>query len=86
MCKNQELAKNAMMFSSHIANVLSQSQNFMRRKENECNFVSLRDVQRAMIVFEYMYDMMEVFGPRMDEYAERQLNYSRNDDDVSECT
>ena len=31
--------------------------------------MSLRDVERAMIVFEYFYDKMKVFGPRMDEIA-----------------
>ena len=31
--------------------------------------MSLRDVERAMIVFEYMFDMMAIFGPLMDEWA-----------------
>ena len=35
--------------------------------------MSLRDVERAMIVFEYFYDKMEVFGPRMDNMAAREL-------------
>ena len=38
-----------------------------------------------MIVFQYMYEMMDEFGPTMDEYAEKQLQNSRNDDLVSEC-
>ncbi len=42
--------------------------NFIAFKD-ECSFVSLRDVERTMIVFEYLYDMMNVFGPLMDEYA-----------------
>lgn len=40
--------------------------------QNECSFVSLRDVERAMIVFEYMYDMMKVFGPPMTELAKKE--------------
>ena len=31
--------------------------------------MSLRDVERAMIVFEYFYDKMNIFGPKMDEMA-----------------
>ena len=34
--------------------------------------MSLRDVERAMIVFEYMYKMMDVFGPLMDEWAAKE--------------
>ena len=42
--------------------------------QDECSFVSLRDVERAMIVFEYFYDKMEVFGQRMDNVAARDQN------------
>jgi hypothetical protein len=52
-----------------IVDVLVWSQKYMRDMKNECSFVSLRDVERAMIVFEYMYDMMKVFGPPMTELA-----------------
>ena len=38
--------------------------------QDECSFVSLRDVDRAMIVFEYFYDKMSLFGPRMETWAE----------------
>ena len=34
--------------------------------------MSLRDVERAMIVFEYMYKMMDVFGPLMDKWAAKE--------------
>jgi len=34
--------------------------------------VSLRDVERAMIVFEYFYDKIKVFGPRMDKEMKNQ--------------
>ena len=52
--------------------------------QNECSFVSLRDVERAMIVFEYLHQMMDVFGPLMDEWAagERRHIENENDDDV----
>lgn len=37
--------------------------------QDECSFVSLRDVKRAMIVFEYMYKIMDIFGPLMNQKA-----------------
>ena len=37
--------------SGFIVNVLNQSQNFMRSRNDECSFVSLRDVERALVVF-----------------------------------
>ncbi len=46
--------------------------------QDECSFVSLRDVDRAMIVFEYFYDKMALFGPLMEEWAEQH----ETDDDI----
>ena len=43
--------------------------------------MSLRDVERAMIVFEFMYDMMGEFGPRMDEWAHGAQRHADNKDD-----
>ena len=31
--------------------------------------MSLRDVERCMIVFEYFFERKDLFGPRMDEKA-----------------
>ncbi|XP_066090745.1 E3 ubiquitin-protein ligase RNF213 [Saccopteryx bilineata] len=39
-----------------ITDVLSASQRFMRKREDECSFVSLRDVERCMKVFRWFYD------------------------------
>ena len=46
--------------------------------------MSLRDVERAMIVFEYLHQMMPVFQPLMDKYAvgEHRHVENENDDDV----
>ena len=33
--------------------------------------MSLRDVERAMVVFKYFFDKMDVFGPKMNEMAAR---------------
>ena len=48
--------------------------------QDECSFVSLRDVERAMIVFEYLYDMMDTFGPLMDRWATGQQRHIDNKD------
>ena len=42
--------------------------------------MSLRDVERAMIVFEYLYKMMKVFGPLMDEWAHGKFRHIENED------
>ena len=43
--------------------------------------MSLRDVERAMIVFEFMYDMMGEFGHRMDPWARGEQRHADNKDD-----
>uniref|UniRef100_A0A8C8YXI2 E3 ubiquitin-protein ligase RNF213 n=1 Tax=Prolemur simus TaxID=1328070 RepID=A0A8C8YXI2_PROSS len=39
-----------------ITEVLSASQGFMRKRKDECSFVSLRDVERCVKVFKWFYD------------------------------
>jgi len=34
--------------------------------QDECSFVSLRDVERAMLVLEYFYDKMDLFSALME--------------------
>ncbi|XP_053426621.1 E3 ubiquitin-protein ligase RNF213 isoform X2 [Nycticebus coucang] len=43
-----------------ITEVLSASQGFMRKRKNECSFVSLRDVERCVKVFKWFYDHSEM--------------------------
>ncbi|XP_064404373.1 E3 ubiquitin-protein ligase RNF213-like isoform X3 [Halichondria panicea] len=58
-----------------ISAVLAASQLFMREIKNECSFVSLRDVERAMIVFEFFYKKMDsVFAPLIDKKAQEDYN------------
>ena len=38
-----------------ITNVLSAAQAYMREQKDECSFVSLRDVERAMMVMKWFY-------------------------------
>ncbi|XP_072299387.1 E3 ubiquitin-protein ligase rnf213-alpha-like [Eucyclogobius newberryi] len=39
------------VYSDIIVNVLSASQQYMRKRKDECSFVSLRDVERCMLAF-----------------------------------
>ncbi|XP_068089245.1 E3 ubiquitin-protein ligase RNF213-like [Hyperolius riggenbachi] len=55
----RRLEKELMLFSSDIdllTNVLSTSQSHMRAKNDECSFVSLRDVERCIEVFRWFYE------------------------------
>ena len=55
--------------------------------QDECSYVSLRDVERAMIVFEYMYRMMDRLGPLIDKWANENHEDPMNvDDDTSQLS
>lgn len=51
-----------------IARVLSASQSFMRKRENECGFVSLRDVERCVKVFRWFHDHSEMLLKMLDDF------------------
>ncbi|XP_075066136.1 E3 ubiquitin-protein ligase RNF213 [Mixophyes fleayi] len=54
----QRLAKEIPLSTSDIqllTQVLSASQSYMRKKKDECSFVSLRDVERCIEVFKWFY-------------------------------
>ena len=40
--------------------------------QNECSFVSLRDVERAMIVFQFFYEKMDLFAPLINAKVEKE--------------
>ncbi|XP_018560281.2 LOW QUALITY PROTEIN: E3 ubiquitin-protein ligase rnf213-alpha-like [Lates calcarifer] len=44
-----------------ITKVMSSSQKFMRERKDECSFVSLRDVERCMQVFEWFHKNHKIF-------------------------
>ncbi len=64
--------------SNIIIEVLSYSQNFMRKQKNECSFVSLRDVQRGLSVIEWFLKEGDLIFQEIKTY---QLN---NDGDGDE--
>ncbi|CAB4040909.1 Hypothetical predicted protein, partial [Paramuricea clavata] len=66
--------------ASCIAKVLSASQKYMRNQKNECSFVSLRDVERAMKVIVWFYSNSEL----IDQVIGDEDNVRDEDNDSSE--
>lgn len=52
--------------------------------QDECSFVSLRDVERAMNVMVWFYNHREVLNPLMDETVDDQDEESDSDNDVDD--
>jgi hypothetical protein len=48
-----------------IANILAAAQTYMRNRNDECSFVSLRDVERAMLITVRFYNLQPQLGPLM---------------------
>ncbi|XP_071956942.1 E3 ubiquitin-protein ligase rnf213-alpha-like [Antedon mediterranea] len=46
-----------------LCDILSAAQTFMRKQENECSFVSLRDVERTLNVMEWFYSKKDLLRP-----------------------
>lgn len=51
-----------------ITDVLSSSQKYMRARNDECSFVSLRDVERCMQAFVWFYDNHEMFFAELKKF------------------
>ncbi|XP_026908049.2 E3 ubiquitin-protein ligase RNF213 isoform X1 [Acinonyx jubatus] len=51
-----------------ITEVLSASQSFMRKRGNECGFVSLRDVERCVRVFMWFYEHRVMLLSQLDAF------------------
>ena len=49
-----------------ISDILASAQNYMRERKDECSFVSLRDVERAMRVMLWFYSKLKYFTPEQD--------------------
>jgi len=65
-----------------IATVLATSQQFMRNKKDECSFVSLRDVKRAMQVMVWFYENFNNFSPLIhDEDGDGDVKADHDDDE-----
>ncbi|KTG00736.1 hypothetical protein cypCar_00028018 [Cyprinus carpio] len=55
-----------------ITDVLSASQKYMRTREDECSFVSLRDVERCMQVFGWFYKNHPMLLLELDQFESNQ--------------
>ena len=55
-----------------ICHVLSQSQNFLRENREECLFVSLRDIERAMTVLQFFHSKLALLMTKMKEMSHKQ--------------
>ena len=44
--------------------------------QDECSFVSLRDVGRAMIVLKFFYEKLDVISPEMNQLAQKKTKKS----------
>ncbi|XP_065844224.1 E3 ubiquitin-protein ligase rnf213-alpha-like isoform X2 [Oscarella lobularis] len=54
--------------------VLACSQSFMRARDDECSYVSLRDVERAMLIMVWFYKLHDVLDPFMKRKYEENKN------------
>ncbi|KAL1265130.1 hypothetical protein QQF64_003157, partial [Cirrhinus molitorella] len=61
-----------------ITDVLSASQKYMRTRQDECSFVSLRDVERCMQVFGWFYENYPMLLSELDQFESNQ-RAERND-------
>uniref|UniRef100_A0A7M5U071 RZ-type domain-containing protein n=1 Tax=Clytia hemisphaerica TaxID=252671 RepID=A0A7M5U071_9CNID len=57
-------------FVDLLIKVLAESQLFMRNQKDECSFVSLRDVERAVQVTSWFHQKMGLFLPLIKEFEE----------------
>ena len=57
-----------------ISEVLAGAQNYMRERKDECSFVSLRDVERAMRVMLWFYPIIHHFEGEPGNLPDKQVN------------
>ena len=67
-----------------ICNVLSRSQKFLRENRDQCLFVSLRDIERALTVLQFFHSKGELFLSEMDELDDDDASYDNQDDDYGD--
>ena len=84
LTKSQKFMRDQKVITLFIVNIHVIYIHVYIPAQNECSFVSLRDVERAMIVFEYFYEKMDrVFAPLINKRAEEAYNeYVDSDNEV----
>ena len=48
---------------------MSSSQEYMRKQKDECSFVSLRDVERTLTIFEWFYTHQEILSKLLSQFS-----------------
>ncbi|XP_044530479.1 E3 ubiquitin-protein ligase RNF213 [Gracilinanus agilis] len=54
-----------------ITEILSASQSYMRKRDNECSFVSLRDVERCVEVFRWFYGHSKLLLMKLNVFLQK---------------
>ncbi|XP_022783821.1 E3 ubiquitin-protein ligase rnf213-alpha-like [Stylophora pistillata] len=67
-----------------LTDVLTASQRYMRHQTDECSFVSLRDVERAMNVMVWFYNHLDALNPLMDDDTDEDSDDYDDDSDVED--
>jgi E3 ubiquitin-protein ligase RNF213 len=65
---------------SLIVKLMAESQNFMRSRNDECSFVSLRDIERVIVITKWFMDKKDLIFVRMD--AKQLINETNNSQDL----
>ncbi|XP_034448201.1 E3 ubiquitin-protein ligase rnf213-alpha isoform X1 [Hippoglossus hippoglossus] len=65
-------------YTKCIAEVLSASQQYMRKRNDECSFVSLRDVERCMQAFVWFYENHAMLFAELEAFESKQ-NSDKNE-------
>lgn len=60
------------VYGKMMTDVLSTSQCYMRKRKDECSFVSLRDVERCMQVFVWFYSNYRMFFEELEKFLKKQ--------------
>ncbi|KAM6093566.1 E3 ubiquitin-protein ligase rnf213-alpha-like [Chlamydotis macqueenii] len=66
--KNKITTGNLDIFTS----VISASQNFLRKKKDECRVASLRDIERCMSIALWFYKLSGLLFPQIDKYKKEE--------------
>ncbi|XP_066519298.1 E3 ubiquitin-protein ligase rnf213-alpha-like [Hoplias malabaricus] len=77
----QSIVENNSVHENYInmmTDILVASQSYMRKKNDECAFVSLRDVERCMQVFEWFLANYKLFFEDLKEFLKKKQKPSNN--------
>ncbi|KAM4682179.1 E3 ubiquitin-protein ligase rnf213-alpha-like isoform 3-T3 [Amazona ochrocephala] len=74
--KNKINTENLDIFTS----VISASQNFLRKKKDECRIASLRDIERCITIVLWFYKFRDLLFPRIDKKYKTEKKTILNDE------